>query len=587
MSSSNLNVHSAFAQFFSKDELNPWLYQLSKAMEAGNVCLNVLQTFFTEEQEIQLDTAILDDHPLVGNAEDTRPFILFKEKLYLHRFFHYEHRSVDRIKALIALEDEDLQMAKLQPYRDLINELFAGNEQLSTTDWQKVACVNAFLNKFSIISGGPGTGKTTTVTKLLALFLMDQPTAKISICAPTGKAAARIGESIRQAEQHFSGISIDAAIIEKIARLEASTIHSLLGYIPNSIHFRHNDDTPLDVDILIVDECSMIDMALFYKLFLSVDIERTKVILLGDRDQLASVDAGSVFRDLCSDTAPLNTFSAKRTAFLNKFIRNEDQQLSPGNIPPAGAHPLSQHLTELRKSYRFNDEKGIGKLSRAILNNDEHAITDFFKNTDDVVKILPQDALEGCLQNAASLLKVEHGGYIGATNVQEVLNRVNNSTILCAVREGRQGVFAMNDHLSQLLFKPAERFYNYQLIMVSKNQPREAIYNGDMGVVLYNNGMPEVNFKKADNDLIKLNPAQIRSWETAFAMTIHKSQGSEFNEVLIILPDNKENLLLTRELLYTAITRAKKKVTIVGGQDIVLTIAQRTVKRISGIADHF
>lgn len=585
---SGLNVHGTFAQYFSKDALNPWLYQLSKTMEAGNVCLDINQTFTEAENEIKPDPASLAGHPLVGDESMQKPFILHKEKLYLHRFFHYERKLVAQIKALIATENIGLRQQQLSRQQALLNKtLFPANDQLPTTDWQKVACINAFINAFSIISGGPGTGKTTTVTKLLALLLAHEPSLQISICAPTGKAAARLEESISQAEKHFSGTDIAPEIVQKISQLNAQTIHSLLGYIPNSIHFRHNQDNTLDTDVLIVDECSMIDIALFYKLFQAIDTQRTKVILLGDKNQLASVDAGSVFRDLCSDTVSLNTFSAERAAFINQFIAHKVQQVPDAAIEEQVTHPLFQHIIELQTSYRFNDEAGIGKLSKAVLNNDTASISTFLDNQDNIITILPPEELQATLKRAASLLYAANDGYIGLSDPQTILSRINNSTVLCALKEGKYGVHSINNFISQELFKPSAAYYPYQLVMVTQNQAREGVYNGDMGIVLAEQEELKVYFSKAGNDYITLNPAQIMASETAFAMTIHKSQGSEFNEVLIVLPDNKNNQLLSRELLYTAITRAKKKVTIIGTPEVIFEIAAKSVKRVSGIAHHF
>lgn len=585
---SGLNVHGTFAQYFSKDALNPWLYQLSKTMEAGNVCLDINQAFTEEESGPKPDPAVLPGHPLVGDEHMLRPFILHKEKLYLHRFFHYERKLVARIKALITSENTAARKEQLLMQEQLIcKELFPANDKLRTTDWQKVACINAFMNAFSIISGGPGTGKTTTVTKLLALLLADDPTLHISICAPTGKAAARLEESISQAEKNFSGTAVDPAIVQKITGLNAQTIHSLLGYIPNSIHFRHHQDNTLDTDVLIVDECSMIDIALFYKLFQAVDTRRTKVILLGDKNQLASVDAGSVFRDLCSDTVALNSFSAERAALINRFIADPAQQLPDTAIAAPMAHPLFQHIIELQTSYRFNDEAGIGKLSKAVLNNDTEAISTFLDNQDPIITIVPPEALQDQLKRAASLLYATNDGYIGLSDPEDILSKINNSTVLCALKEGKYGVHSINNFISQELFSPSSAYYPYQMIMVTQNQAREGVYNGDMGIVLAEQGELKVCFSKSGNNYISLNPAQIMATETAFAMTIHKSQGSEFNEVLIVLPENKNNQLLSRELLYTAITRAKKKVTIIGTPEIIFEIAAKSVKRVSGIAYHF
>lgn len=590
MSNSNFNVHRAFAQYFSQDELNPWLYRLSQAIEAGNVCLDVraLQDKGEEENDIKLDAAILSRHPLVGKDQDMRPFILHQDKLYLHRFFHYEKGLVAQIKALLYREDQAASFNKLLKYQDLLRKgLFSNNAGLRSTDWQKVACINAFLNNFSIISGGPGTGKTTTVTKLLALFLNDDPDLKVSICAPTGKAAARLEESISQAEGNFKGSGIPGGIIEKITALKASTIHSLLGFRYNSIEFKHNAGNTLDTDVLIVDECSMIDMALFYKLFQAIDHGRTRVILLGDKDQLASVDAGSVFRDLCSDTAELNRFPRQSADFINHFFDDPLQMIPDSHLMSGKGHALLGHVIELRTSYRFSDKSGIGQFSKAILNNETAMLPRFLNNEDEHIVFRGPEELERCLQEAMALLDGRQNGYIGRASIDDKLQHITNSTILCAVKDGRSGLRAINNEIVRSKFDPSGRFFADQLIMVTENQASEGIYNGDMGLVQEGATGLSVHFSKAGGRSLSLSPAQIHACETAFAMTIHKSQGSEFNEVLIILPDNKDNLLLSRELLYTAITRAKKKVTIVSKAEVIYAIANKTVKRVSGIADHF
>ncbi|HTO14184.1 MAG TPA: exodeoxyribonuclease V subunit alpha [Edaphocola sp.] len=588
--SKNINLYQSFANFFTKKELNPWLYHLSKEMAKGNVCIATDRLIQSEEgSNLSLDYLV---NPLVGKAEENTPFILNKGKLYIHRFFHYERQLIEQIKALcISEKDFEIKKQKLEFHKEFINqELFSEQFALDQTDWQKIACLNAFVNNFNIISGGPGTGKTTTVSKLLMILLKENIDLKIKICAPTGKAAARLKESLGQTKRNFSGKDIPELILQKVSELSAETIHSTLGYIPKSIYFKHNAENTLDIDVLIVDECSMIDISLFYKLFQAIDTKRTKVILLGDKNQLASVDSGSVFRDLCTDTAPINVFSRKRTEWFNQFIFNNKQQIGAEHIDDTVSHPLFEHVIELKKSYRFDDSKGIGKLSKAILNNNWEAIEPFFENKDEQITINENyKDLEVIIQKAHNLLKKEYGGYLNETNIHEVLNKMNNSIILCANREGAFGVSFINESMQARIFKNNKAFNNYQLLMVTKNQAQDGIYNGDMGVVLkvVEDENVFVYFPKGNDDFVKLSPAQIIASEPAFAMTIHKSQGSEFNEVFVILPDNKDNLLLTRELLYTAITRAKKKATILGSKDILKKVAANSVQRVSGIIDHF
>jgi exodeoxyribonuclease V alpha subunit len=585
MASSNFNVHSAFANYFSKDELNPWLYLLSQSMDAGNVCLDTEEKIIESEgQSISKD--ILQKHKLVGTPGAIKPFIFNNKKLYLHRFFTYEEKLVAAIKGLCKQPVPPERITFLKSLHKLINESLFPTNSLDKLDWQKVACINAFTQKITIISGGPGTGKTTTVTKLLCLNLLENPSLKIQVCAPTGKASARLQESISQAHKNLDQSVIDKKIIDTITAIQPKTIHSLLGYIPNSVQFKHNANNCLDTDILIVDECSMIDMAMFYKLFQAIDINRTRVILLGDKNQLASVDAGSVFRDLCTETAPVNTFSKEQINLINEFIANPSQQLTLAHTS-SESHPLSGHIIELQTSYRFNDEQGIGKLSKAILYNDKDSIRHFYNNEDPLVQIYQPEQMGRAVDYIIECMKEPLKGYAASIDLNTSLSRMSHTSVLCAVKEGKYGVHAVNNSIAQQLFRPSEMFYPYQLIMVTQNQASEGVYNGDMGMVWEDKNHLSVYFPKGQNTYLQLNPAQLLSWDTAFAMTIHKSQGSEFDEILIILPDNKENLLLTRELLYTAITRAKQKVNIVGSLEIIETIAAQTVKRVSGIADHF
>ncbi len=361
----------------------------------------------------------------------------------------------------------------------------------------------------------------------------------------------------------------------------------MLGYRHNSIHFKHNQKNTLDLDILIVDECSMIDITMFYKLFMAIDVSRTKVILLGDKNQLASVEAGSIFRDLCNDTAPMNVFSEERIAFFNEFINEGSTKISMNQAGQNHDHPLFQRMIELKTSFRFNDDEGIGRFSKAILNNDGPVMDEFLENRDDKIRIEPPYKVEEEVKKAVGKLRNANVGFGGENLKKYVVSSLTKSIVLCAVKEGKTGVFAINQAMAAEFSRSNERYYPRLPIMVTANQQRDDVYNGDMGLVLKDEGGLHVYFPKGSQEPLRLNPAQVREWDPAYAMTIHKSQGSEFDEVLIVLPDNKENLLLTRELLYTAITRAREKVTIVGSQDIIKTIAENSVKRVSGIADHF
>lgn len=585
MDINTISTTEAFARFFTKDGLFPWLKSLIEQMESGNVCIDT--NVFSETQFH--DIKILSNHALVGSPEDNKPFVFHNQRLYINRYFHYEKALVEQIKALCYSNEAEIlaKVSFLHQQKSFISKkLFQPNNRLKGTDWQLVACLSAFLSCFTIISGGPGTGKTTTVAKLLYLFLLEHPELKIGVCAPTGKASARLDESFANAAANLSGSEFQEELVQKITGLKALTIHSMLGYRHSSIHFKHNQKNTLDLDILIVDECSMIDITMFYKLFMAIDVSRTKVILLGDKNQLASVEVGSVFRDLCNDTAPMNIFSRERIEFINGFLDEATCTISP-DCAKFVTHPLFERMIELQTSFRFDDDEGIGKFSKAVLNNDKAAIGEFLMNTDKKISIQSPSSAEHAIKSAVKNLLQVNGGFVGLSTPADAVKQLTNSIVLCAVKEGKTGVFAVNRMMASELVHKNETFYSFLPIMVTSNQQREEIYNGDMGLIIEDSDGMHAYFPKGSGEPLKLNPAQIREWEPAYAMTIHKSQGSEFEEVLIILPDNRENLLLTRELLYTAITRAKEKVTIVGSPEIIYTIAEQSVKRVSGISDHF
>lgn len=586
MDINTISTTEAFAGFFARDGLFPWLKSLIEQMESGNVCIDT--NVFSESQFH--DIQILQNHALVGSPEDNKPFVFHNQRLYINRYFHYEKALVEQIKALCYPNEVEMvaKVSFLHQQKSFISKkLFQPNNRLKTTDWQLVACLSAFLSRFTIISGGPGTGKTTTVAKLLYLFLLEHPELKIGVCAPTGKASARLDESFANAASNLSGSEFQEDLVQKITGLKALTIHSMLGYRHSSIHFKHHEKNTLDLDILIVDECSMIDITMFYKLFVAIDVSRTKVILLGDKNQLASVEAGSVFRDLCNDTAPMNIFSEDRIALINSFVEDDSTQIPMNHEGSNISHPLFQRMIELQTSFRFNDDEGIGRFSKAILNNDVPVINEFLENNDEKIRIEVPSKVDDEVKKAAGKLRSAQGGFVGENSKEAALSRLTKSIVLCAVKEGKAGVLAVNQVMATELSRTHERYYPWLPIMVTANQQREGVFNGDIGLVLQDQSGLYVYFPKGSQEPLSLNPAQIREWDPAYAMTIHKSQGSEFDEVLIILPDNKENLLLTRELLYTAITRARENVTIIGSVDVITTIAGNSVKRVSGIADHF
>ncbi|MFC5282041.1 exodeoxyribonuclease V subunit alpha [Pedobacter alpinus] len=583
------DVHQQFASFFKSENLKPFAYLVSKKLSEGHICL-ILDAIDFENEEIPpyykpLKVAIkylADDGFVSSSIEIKKPFILYQNRLYLQRYFHYETQILERIKAFTHSEktEEEQRILSLTKQKEFISTLFESRSGI--VNWQLAAAVNSYINNFSIITGGPGTGKTTTVAKILAILFTQNPNLKVGLAAPTGKAAARMAESLKNIS-----FELDENIKSKFQEIQPSTLHRLLGYIPDSPYFKHNQQNPLLFDILIVDESSMIDVALFAKLLNAVG-QNTKLILLGDKDQLASVEAGSLFGDLCMAQSQLNVFSSKRLSLINSFI-NEESSKIPSNELKESEHPLFQHIVELQHSHRFNSEEGIGKFSTAIINNNINEIQLFIDQQVDHRILIDTEYNEVIFKNSVS--NYQH--YILEPDVKLALKKLNQIRVLCAIREGEQGLYNSNRRVEQFLsekglIKLDKEFYENRPIMMTSNNYDLGLFNGDIGLIRYDeNGVLKAYFENTEGEIKPFLPGLLSKVETVFAMTIHKSQGSEFDEVLILLPQTEGINILTRELLYTGITRAKNKVILQGSNAAILEAANAQVQRASGISNRF
>ncbi|WP_298718790.1 exodeoxyribonuclease V subunit alpha [uncultured Oceanisphaera sp.] len=547
--------------------------------------------------------------PLVAGAhgESDRPLVLHAERLYLRRYWNYE-QSVARALA-VRIRDDRVVPDSLP---DWLNRLFPeplvldGERQ---TDWQKLACALAAGSGFTLITGGPGTGKTTTVVRLLALLqgTADKP-LRIRLAAPTGKAAARLTESIGA---QVASLPVDNAVRERIPT-EVSTLHRLLGSLPNSRHFRHHAGNPLALDVLVVDEASMIDLEMMACL-LSALPPHARLLLLGDKDQLASVEAGALLGDLCRD-ADQGHYQPERVAWLERVSgeRLEHPALQAGE---AGRYPLAQRILMLRYSRRFAGGSGIGRLAEAV-NRQQAGLSRQQFGRDDVATLRlkgEQDAALNRLLHGGRGQAVGYGHYLERLNTGrpaadtahddpawtnwagQVLAAFDEFRLLCTVRKGPWGVAGLNQRIAALLHRRGlleaeEGWYEGRPVLVTRNDYGLGLMNGDIGIALR---LPEEDGRRvlrvvfARNDggggLRLVLPSRLSEVETVFAMTVHKSQGSEFAHTALILPDAL-NPVLTKELLYTAITRARRWFTLLEPRAGVFEQAiGRRVERRSGL----
>jgi len=538
--------------------------------------------------------------------------------LYLRRYTGYEQRVG---QSLLQRAGETLAVPEAAA-REWLDRFFAPNtEEPQATDWQKVACAVALRARLSVITGGPGTGKTYTAARLLALLLAlheQGSPLRVALAAPTGKAAARLKQSIDDALTQLpvpldSGLDLNALI----ARMgPARTLHSLLGARPDTRQFRHHASNPLDVDVLIVDEASMVHLEMMDALLQALP-PTARLVLLGDKDQLASVEAGAVLGDLCRD-ASAGRYSSVTAQWVQTLT---GQTLSAEFVMPDPSPVLAQQTVMLRQSRRFKG--AIGQLALAVNRGDAAAarvvLAENFvgaspllqmndegaghKETSALFALQPSTPQAVCALALGTSGKPSYADYLRllqtgpagpgvdahASWVSGVLKAFERFRILCAVHQGDWGTQGLNAAVQkaladQGLLKPQGDWFAGRPIMVTRNDAQLAVFNGDVGVVLPNlEGKLKAWFLDGDG-LRSVSVMRLAQFETAFVMTVHKSQGSEFEHTALMLPPGGAEVL-SRELVYTGITRARQQFTLIEAEAGLLEAAiDRPSKRASGLA---
>ena len=523
---------------------------------------------------------------LVGRPGDCKPFIIDGDRLYLHRNHRYETRIVDRIREMTAngAAKAAERRALLEAQAELIQSLAAdyalkGLKEEECVDWQLVAALNALTDDFSIITGGPGTGKTTTLAKLLRILYACQPGAQVALAAPTGKAAMRMLESLKRSASQYPD-----EVRQRIEALKPSTLHRLLGWQKGSVNFKYNARRPLEFDFVVIDEASMVDLPMFAKL-LDACGERTRLVLLGDKDQLASVEAGSLLGDLClaSDEGLLNGFEPAVADWFNGFIADPARRITAAHHR-AKSGPLSGRIVELRLSHRFLAQGDIGRISRAIIAGDVAAVNAMVDAADSLEVKFDAGGDDAQLEDFI----LGYTDYIREGDPGRAMEKLNQLRVLVAVREGPRGLYAVNRRIEQLLqarglLMTGTEFYHNRPVIVTRNNYELDLFNGDVGITRKVGDRFRVWFEGQDGQMRDVPAASLSHCETVFAMTIHKSQGSEFDRVLVLLPEGTDTMILTRELLYTGVTRAKKQVLLQASTDTLLHTTEQRVRRVSGV----
>lgn len=528
----------------------------------------------------------IPESPVIGDPENQQYMMIHdRGYLYLHRYWQFEQQLA---RILIRRASQSFRPFDEKAALQWINRLLPEKSEL--IPWQKVALRTALQSQLLVLSGGPGTGKTYTIVRLMALHqLLQDQQLHIALAAPTGKAAARINESIAESREQLTDIVPDE-VLQKLPA-EAQTIHRLLGTKRFSPDFRHNAEHPLPHDVIIVDEASMVDIALMTRLAEAVK-EDAQLILIGDKDQLASVEAGSVLGDICSpprlqsdqSADHVNQYSAAFATTLAQSELADVPSVDDENEAPA----LLDCMVQLTESRRFASSPEIGKLAQAINSGDAGQAED-----------LLQDGNSVGLRDARSLRELEPlieqwpfpGTGKSADQSAHLFHQWQQFQVLCAHRRGRGGTGMVNRYMdnrmrSRLGYSERAEWYPGRPVMITQNNYELKLFNGDIGIAVEDNdGQLRICFEArgdAGQPHRFIAPAQLRNYESAWALTVHKSQGSEFDNVLLILPD-QVSPILTRELVYTALTRAKEKFTIWGKPEILKHAIHQQIHRSSAL----
>ena len=543
---------------------------------------------------------LLAESPLVHQPEDARsphgevqPLVLDGPRLYLDRYWRYERRVVRELTAR-ATEVGDADLAAIASGLDRLLPRTADGER---PDRQRLAAATAVMRHLTVVAGGPGTGKTTTVAAVLAL-LHEQAHAsgrrapRVALAAPTGKAAARLTASLHEAATR---LDVGEAVQAALRAAEASTLHRLLRPSPGArTRFRHHRDDPLPHDVVVVDETSMVSLSLIAKLLDAVRRD-SRLVLLGDPHQLASVEAGTVLGDLvgpAGDALYATSAARERLAVATGEDRSDIDALGGPALDDREGSGLGDGIVVLRRVRRYAETSGIAALATAIHGGEADATLDvlggarrdvtWVLNTDPDRADDLTDVREPVVTAGERLVSAARAG-----DAQAALTAVDEIRVLCAHRRGPYGVAAWVPRVERWLaaagveLDAGRRWYVGRPVIVGRNDHRLGVFNGDVGVTIADGEGVTVAFEGADAPR-RLHPGRLEAVETVHAMTIHRSQGSQFGHVVVVLPD-VSSPILTRELLYTAVTRARERVTVVGTADAIAAAVSRPIARASGL----
>ncbi|WP_269789523.1 exodeoxyribonuclease V subunit alpha [Stenotrophomonas sp. Iso1] len=462
----------------------------------------------------------------------------------------------------------------------------ADEGKLPTSNLQARAAAVALRHNLLLVTGGPGTGKTTTITRLLVLLAAQalaegKPAPRIALAAPTGRAAERMAESLRNAVQQLPATGIDAALCEQLPST-GTTLHRLLGVIPDSPRFRHHADNPLPYDVVVVDEASMIDLPLMTKLVEAV-ADGTRLVLLGDPDQLPSVEAGDVLSAILRAAGDGQRIAADDARALQPLLGDQ-----PADTIETQPNPFTGARVQLQRGYRQSDALQLTPLATAMRQGDATEALALLREGNLAGVHFHEDEADP-LQAWREPLQQYWEALANAASPAEALALTSRTRLLTAVREGPQGARGLNARIEELLGGTTRRgagpgYFHGRLLIITENSYRHRLFNGDIGIC-QRDGRTVTAWFPGDEPTTPraFHPAALPAHESAFAMTVHKAQGSEFDQIWLQLP-RRDNRVLSRELLYTGITRARHGLHIAGSAEVIEAALARHASRWSGLA---
>lgn len=509
-----------------RDDFRKIIADLVQALSDGHTCIEL-----SEDQE-----SLLRACRLIASSGD-RPLEVYDSRLYFSRYLRYEQNLGRIFKNLAGIEFANPDLGSLLK--------LCFNDSKEETDWQKEAARVALSRGLCIVSGGPGTGKTTTIIRIVGLLLKRYGVSyQIALAAPTGKAAMRLKESIGS---QIAELPLDSKIKDVLPR-EVKTLHRLLGVRRFSPKFRHNSSNPMIWDAVIIDEASMVDLALMSKLAESLK-PGARLVLVGDKDQLASVESGSVLADCIS--------------------------------------ALQGNVIELQHTFRFDN--ALSEFAKAVNKGEAESISRLIEDSGTPELAWADDSW----LNESGAHYLEYMEYVRTLKdekqVPGLFKLFKSFMVLCALRFGERGVDGINRKVEAFLGRHGydcgkTNWYFGRPVLINSNDYALGLYNGDIGICLPGgaDSGPVVWFEGPEGSYRKYSSARLASCETVWGMTIHKSQGSEFKEVLVVLPE-EDNPVLCRELIYTAVTRARQGISVLADIQILRTAVNRRVRRFSGL----